>query len=337
MIFIFYGYGVDVMMYFNIISSLFYVVAFLAVTFVKNKRLSLMDIAIAEIMVFSVVSCVAVGWECGFALYLICVLPAPFFMPYEKLSSSIFSTVFLAAGYIATRIYVSDIKNVTHLVSNETQQLRLYIFNSIMGIIMMSFMAFMFVVSRKISTDLMNEQNDKLKQLASVDPLTELFNRRAMMEYLDRMHTDAINNLSEYAVAIGDIDNFKKINDTYGHKTGDEVLKKVSGAIISNIPSEGYICRWGGEEILFAIPDCRREKAELISENIRREIEQIVFSSDGKFFHVSMTFGLVMSDLQKGFEHNINLADDYLYAGKENGKNIVVTDKVFERLAAKEQ
>ena len=336
MIFIFYGYGVDVMMYFNIASTIFYAASFLLVTLIKKKNIALMDIAIAEILVFSVVSCVAVGWECGFALYLICMIPGPFFMPYDKLSTSIFTSVFLSASFIGTRIYVSDTSHITHLVSNETQQMKLYIFNASMGIIMITFMAFMFIVSRHISTEMMNEQNDRLKQLASIDPLTELFNRRAMMEYLDRMHEEAVDTLAPYAIAIGDIDNFKKINDTYGHKTGDEVLKKVSAALTSVIPSEGYICRWGGEEILYALPDCRPERAELIAESVRREVEQVVFSSQGKYFHVSMTFGLVMADLQKSFESSINIADDYMYAGKRNGKNIVVTQKVFDKLEIKE-
>ena len=131
---------------------------------------------------------------------------------------------------------------------------------------------------------------------------------------------------------MGDIDNFKKINDNYGHQLGDEVLKKVSATMTANVPSEGYICRWGGEEILFIIPDCREERAGIICEQIRNDISLLRFTSKGIEFNISMTFGLVMADLNKEYEANINLADDYLYCGKENGKNIVVTKKAFERL-----
>ena len=335
MIIIFYGYGVDAMMYYNIASVVFYIGFFTAVTAIKNRTVSLVDIALAEIMVFSVAATVAVGWGCGFALYLICIVPAPFFMPYERISTSIFSSVVIAAAFISTRIYVSNPKVLTHAVESADQAMKMYIFNSVMAILMITFMAVMFVVSRNISTKMMNEKAEELIQLASVDPLTQLFNRRAMTEYIKAVHEAAEDSGKSYSVILGDIDNFKKINDNYGHALGDEVLKKVSETITNNVPSEGYICRWGGEEILFIIPECREERAGIICEQIRNDISLLRFTSHGVEFRVSMTFGLAMADLNKDYETSINTADNYLYCGKENGKNIVVTQKAFERLSAK--
>ena len=335
MIFVFYGYGVDVMMYYNICSVLFYIGSFIAVTAYKKKTLSLVDIALSEIMVFSVAATVAVGWSCGFCLYLICLIPAPFFMPYEKLHTSIFSSAVLAAAFIGTRIYVSDEKVLTHAIDNSSQAMKMYVFNSVFAVLTMIFMAVMYVVSRMISTRMMNEKAEELRQLASIDPLTQLFNRRAMTEYIKTVHEAAEETGRSYAVVIADIDNFKKINDRYGHSVGDEVLKKVSSTMTGSLPSESYICRWGGEEILFIIPDCREERAGIICEQIRNDISRLKFTSKGREFNISMTFGLVMADLGKSYETSINLADDYLYCGKENGKNIVITKTAFERLGKK--
>ena len=84
--------------------------------------------------------------------------------------------------------------------------------------------------------------------------------------------------------------------------------------------------------MLIVLPDCREERAAIISEQIRSDISHLRFTSNGVEFGVSMTFGLTAADLNKDFETSIKIADDYLYCGKENGKNIVVTKKIYENI-----
>ena len=332
MVMLFYGYGVDVMMYYNIGSVLFYISLLVAVTAVKKKTLSMLDIVLGEVMVFSIVSTVAVGWECGFALYLMVILPAGFFMPEAKLSASVFTGIVIAVSFVLTRLYVSDPEVITHRIDNNDQMTKVCILNVVITSFMLVFIAMMYVISSIISKKMMNEKNEELRQLASIDPLTQLFNRRAMTEYIKSVHESAQDTGRPYAIILADIDNFKKINDNYGHSIGDEVLKKVSSTISSLVPSEGYICRWGGEEILYILPDCREERAAIISEQIRNDICRLRFTSHGVEFSISMTFGLTLADINKDYELSINLADDYLYCGKENGKNIVVTKKIYENI-----
>ena len=329
---LFYGYGVDALMYYNIGSVVFYISMLIAVSAVKSKTLSLIDIVIGEVMVFSITATVAVGWNCGFSLYLMTILPAPFFMPNEKLSSSLFTSLTIAAAFISVTIYASDPEVITHRIENETQITKVCILNVVVTTLILLYLAMMYVVSHKLIRKLMNEKAEELKMLASIDPLTQLFNRRAMTEYIRQVHESAEETGRTYAIVIADIDNFKKINDNYGHSLGDEVLKKVSATMTADIPSEGYICRWGGEEVLFIPPECREERAAIISEQIRSDISHLRFTSKGVEFSVSMTFGLVSADLQKDYEVSLNLADDYLYCGKENGKNIVVTRKIYEQM-----
>lgn len=332
MVMLFYGYGVDAMMYYNIGSVLFYISLLVAVTAVKKKTLSMIDIVLGEVMVFSIASTVAVGWECGFALYLMVILPAGFFMPEAKLSASVFTGIVIAVSFVLTRLYVSDPEVITHRIDNNDQMTKVCILNVVITSFMLVFIAMMYVISSIISKKMMNEKNEELRQLASIDPLTQLFNRRAMTEYIKSVHESAQDTGRPYAIILADIDNFKKINDNYGHSIGDEVLKKVSSTISSLVPSEGYICRWGGEEILYIIPDCREERAAIISEQIRNDICRLRFTSHGVEFSISMTFGLALADINKDYELSINLADDYLYCGKENGKNIVVTKKIYENI-----
>ena len=94
--------------------------------------------------------------------------------------------------------------------------------------------------------------NTKLQKLASVDALTGLWNRRSMWEYIRAVEYDyEVGNAGFVSIAIADIDFFKRINDTYGHDAGDEVLKAVAELFMDKMKTYGRVCRWGGEEFLF--------------------------------------------------------------------------------------
>lgn len=93
-------------------------------------------------------------------------------------------------------------------------------------------------------------------------------------------------------MCLGDIDDFKHVNDTYGHEVGDKVLRAVSDVIAGNVPSEGYVCRWGGEEILFVVPNTDTESCEKIAKSICQKIHECTFKENSRSFNISMTFGV---------------------------------------------
>ena len=111
--------------------------------------------------------------------------------------------------------------------------------------------------------------NIELQQQAGTDPLTTLYNRRRMEEVL-KNHIRANPN-ENFSIAIGDIDFFKKINDTYGHNCGDQVLKSLSDLFREKTLGAGHVCRWGGEEFLFFFPE-RKSITYRISKSKRRTI-----------------------------------------------------------------
>lgn len=157
---------------------------------------------------------------------------------------------------------------------------------------------------------------------ADIDPLTKLYNRRV----LDREIDTLITNDVIFSVVMYDIDDFKKVNDTYGHLAGDEVLRNISEAIRKSIRKTDVACRYGGEEILIIFKDLSKEDAFVISERIRRNIEGNPTNWEGNSIDVTISGGIA-SFPEDGMKKNdiIKSADDILYSEcKLKGKNKVV-------------
>ena len=150
-----------------------------------------------------------------------------------------------------------------------------------------------------------------------------------MTDYLRSIHDNSERTGEKYVIAMCDIDNFKMINDTYGHQAGDTALVRISQLIMRQVPTEGYVCRWGGEEILFIVPSCDCETGTRIAETIRGEVEALSFDAENESFGVTLTFGVSESRQGISYEKIISAADDCLYYGKENGKNMVVNESII--------
>lgn len=165
------------------------------------------------------------------------------------------------------------------------------------------------------------QYNAKLKQMAGVDPLTGLMNRRAIGEKFEEL-------LREYneciTVAMGDIDFFKKVNDTRGHDCGDYVLKTLSLKFQDFMKGKGYVSRWGGEEFVFIFVNCNGDDAYPMLESLRKDIEKMEFEFFSHKFNITMTFGMEEYSPMFGSEEAIKKADEKLYIGKESGRNRVV-------------
>ncbi|MBU1195527.1 MAG: diguanylate cyclase [Proteobacteria bacterium] len=166
---------------------------------------------------------------------------------------------------------------------------------------------------------------EKIKRLANTDPLTQLSNRRDMLEKIASEKVRMGRNKSCAALILGDIDNFKSINDTYGHDCGDFVLKSISQTMKQMIRKQDVIARWGGEEFLLLLPKTDLKGAGVIAQKIRKAICRKEYMYNEQSLPVSMTFGVSYFD-NPGIDIDISIkeADDALYRGKETGKNRVV-------------
>lgn len=170
-----------------------------------------------------------------------------------------------------------------------------------------------------------------MKNKADVDSLTRLYNRRV----LDREVRELIDSKTPFSLVIYDIDDFKKVNDSYGHLAGDEVLKMVSEVIKKSIRKTDVPCRYGGEEVVIIFKDLSKEDACVISERIRNNIELTsTIWSDGNIF-VTVSGG-VSAYPQDGdtMEDIFKIADDILYLQcKRMGKNKVCAYQRVEEAA----
>ena len=163
--------------------------------------------------------------------------------------------------------------------------------------------------------------NQKLKLAADTDPLTRLPNRRAILDVLEEIDRDKDSTIS---IAIGDIDHFKRVNDTYGHDAGDEVLKNISELIMKFMDKKGYCARWGGEEFLLVFTDTNGDDAYMVLDNFRRRLSESVTEYEGTRIMVTMTFGLEEHGFFQTTDKTIKAADSKLYTGKDTGRNKVV-------------
>ena len=159
------------------------------------------------------------------------------------------------------------------------------------------------------------------------DKLTGLRNRLCF--YNDwrvkyRPFTEAQSDEENLAFIICDIDNFKKVNDTYGHNMGDVVLETVAKVLQTGLPSKSFAYRWGGEEFLMVLPGNSLDDTSEVAEKIREKIAQTVCKYDNTEIKVTMSFGCAAYDGRYSLDENIAIADARLYLAKNNGKNQVV-------------
>lgn len=167
------------------------------------------------------------------------------------------------------------------------------------------------------------QDHDALSHQANTDPLTGVSNRRVMEECIqqwDEGHTP-------YAIVMMDLDHFKQINDTYGHQTGDEVLKFLTDAIQSAKREKDVCCRYGGEEFALLLPNTTAAQAYGVAERIRK-IMEIKISPTG--YHVTLSLGVSATDaMDHSVRPVIEAADEALYLAKYQGRNRTI---VYEEM-----
>ncbi len=168
------------------------------------------------------------------------------------------------------------------------------------------------------------------RQQALRDQLTGLYNRRFMDEYLVKWNLLLRRQRGKASVLMLDLDHFKKINDTYGHHTGDLVLKKLAYILQTNLRASDLIFRYGGEEILVFLPEATKKDAIAIAEKLRRAVEIAEFEiSSQRKIKITISVGVASyPDDSDELQEVIKLADKTLYVAKQEGRNRVVSYKV---------
>jgi diguanylate cyclase (GGDEF)-like protein/PAS domain S-box-containing protein len=160
-----------------------------------------------------------------------------------------------------------------------------------------------------------------LKELATIDELTGVANRTKVNELLDREVDRARRYRNPLSLIYFDIDHFKQVNDTYGHKSGDNVLIEITKLINAELRKTDTLARWGGEEFLIVIPETSLQNGVVLAEKLREIIEEHKFEDVSK---ITCSFGVTQFTLHDDIDRFIERADKALYEAKDAGRNSVV-------------
>jgi diguanylate cyclase (GGDEF)-like protein len=172
----------------------------------------------------------------------------------------------------------------------------------------------------------------KIEELINIDPLTGVSNRRSLFEVLCQETNRYSRCHIPFSVCLLDIDNFKQINDVFGHLAGDEILRKIASSISQKMRNIDSFGRYGGEEFLFILPQTPLEGAAVKAEKVRCQIQGLKFPDISKDIIVTVSIGVAEYRQQENIDLTLIRADRALYAAKNRGRNRVETEKTCQDL-----
>lgn len=171
---------------------------------------------------------------------------------------------------------------------------------------------------------LLRAENENLEKLATIDSLTQVWNRRSFMDRVQREVHRAFRFDQKLTIAMLDADHFKRVNDTYGHATGDSVLVGIAQAATKRLRDIDIVGRLGGEEFALCLAQTPGVGGEIVANRIRTDIKSLVFAAEGEDFGISVSVGIAEWRRGETASDTLERADKALYQAKEDGRNCVV-------------
>lgn len=295
----------------------------------KKKKFSLIIIlTVVEVILHGLLTTAFVGFSAGFVFYYFAMIcGASYFVLtwdiYDKKerSTCVYAGVLLLSTIIA---YLLSVKIEPIQPLTQGQVTTFAIINMVMAFVSIS--EFLIFLQWDVihNSDTLTSKNSELDEMANRDTLTKLYNRRFMNQKLDEKF-DKLNSEGQiFGIIMCDIDNFKRINDTYGHDIGDDVLVMVADALTKSTRDDDFVSRWGGEEFLIAINGNKRITID-VAERMRKLISETPVITGKSEINITMTFGISESIPGYSIDKLIEIADENLYKGKTSGKNKVVS------------
>ena len=316
MLFFFIHYNIKLMVYYSIIAAIAYILYFILLA--KEMVAQYLWCVYATIVLYMAFSTVSVGYNYGFHLYCMSMIPIIFYTKYMSVKLNtpdphpvLISVIIVIAYLVSTGIAL--INGPLYTIGKKIS-LTVFVANSV------SVFCFLIYYTKMI-LNLVMDSEEKLTNMAHKDQLTGLYNRHYMIEYLENSREN-MNKEDKRWLAMLDVDDFKKINDTYGHNSGDYILRSIAD-IMKEQCKECVIARWGGEEFLVEKgKSC--EGSTIILEKLLKTVEKTEFKYDGNNIEVTVTIGIAKLENNENADQWIKHADDNLYYGKNNGKNQIV-------------
>lgn len=313
----FFSNAVYVMVYVNMFSMIVYAINF-ELIFMKKLR-AYMTTTFMEVMLHMFFAILCVGTGAGFQLYYFACIAVIFYVEYmtSKLEEQPLSGLLLCiicGGLYFVSLFLAKTRESQYTL-DDAVEFGILVVNSLLIFIFLA--GFFYVMTRRSK----NYEEELAKQ-ALYDRLTNLYNRQYMVSFLDQMWKGG--RTCRGWIAILDVDDFKKINDQYGHNCGDCVLEYL-GFVIRFVCTRQVNCRWGGEEFLIFGENQNIGQAQEVLERLREAICLHPFHFGDDTVHVTATFGVQTFREEWTVEEWIGEADRKLYKGKCSGKNRVVS------------
>ncbi|MDR1571757.1 MAG: GGDEF domain-containing protein [Clostridiales Family XIII bacterium] len=309
--------GVDALITLNVVSVLLYT---FSLHLVRRKRYAAAGvILVVEVIVYAFATIYLLGFDNYIVFYFFLLLIMQIIIPYASgyfrafivllLGISVISAIIMDAGF-PPQIDIGDAYAILSFFN---------IFSGFVGTLIELLAGN--IINRIIASH-NSMRMETFRKQAYTDPLTGLFNRRYAEQHFKSLAASPIESMG--CVAMLDIDDFKKINDTYGHGAGDVLLEGLSGMMQQNLRKSDTIFRWGGEEFLICLSYVTLPIAGNILEKLRKNIEDSVFTIGENIIHFTVTIGVAELN-RDSIEAGIDACDQNLYYGKQHGKNQVVT------------
>ena len=327
---LFWVYNAKALFIYSCFSNVAFLVGCLMLKY--NKKWAYITTLYLDIFLFMIMAVIYLGWEYGFQQYCISFVASFIFTDFYMSQDRKFSkntkiiVAFDVLLYVGLRLWTYEHPYV-YFIDNEVLVSLFYIFNSLIGFAFL--IMYMIIYSRTVQ-----RLENSLTEMANKDPLTGISNRRKMQDMLKHVLKEYETQQYQTVIAMLDIDYFKKINDTYGHDAGDEVLVTLAKILLNKHgANEGFhVSRWGGEEFLVFYERYQKSEEDVIREfdALRQQIEDTVIDYNGKEISITVTIGLAFYEKGKTIHALIKEADENLYEGKNAGRNRVYVSQILK-------
>ena len=284
---------------------------------------------IAEVTLYTIVSTYYVGLRCGTYCFLFSIVPiiiyfGSFLFKGVKRWSVFFMLVLNFAIFVILYARFANIEPIYEMEPSE--RFILVVVSAFAMVFSTIFYNVLYIYESEYDVRNLEQRNEQLSSDANKDVLTTLLNRRGFLPLIEPLMKDRSN---PFCIAFCDIDDFKKVNDSYGHDGGDEVLRHITKLMQKEMQGCD-ICRWGGEEIVILMKNYSFDVAKAKLETLRKNIEQNPTPFYNKRIFVTITIGVEQKlDSYKKPEEIIKTADERMYYGKQHGKNILVSESII--------
>ena len=321
---IFWQYKANIMLYYTYLTTVNFI--FSCVMFKKGKIKAYIFSTFGAIFGLMILAVICLGWEFGFQQYCIGFVASLIFTDFymsrqRKITKRTIIIVSLNVMlYLGLRLWTYEHPYI-YQIENVWLKRGFFMINSLLG--------FAFLIGYSlIYSNTVRKLENSLREMANVDPLTGICNRRKMHQILKNslQHNGTVPYRA--VVAMMDVDFFKKVNDTYGHDVGDEVLLSLAHLLYEKQEkTDGFhISRWGGEEFLVFYERYSQTEEQIFDEfdSLRKQIQDMVVTVGNKQIKITVTMGLAFYKEDEIIQNLIKRADDNLYEGKKAGRNKVV-------------